>query len=59
VKILGHTLAALACRAVAAMDFPELATYEETLKQGKRKSTYRYLWIHDIPLGGYHIEHNF
>jgi hypothetical protein len=28
----------------------ELATHEETLKQGKRKSTYRYRWIHDIPL---------
>lgn len=28
----------------------ELATHEEALKQGKRKSTYRYRWIHDIPL---------
>jgi hypothetical protein len=28
----------------------ELATHEETLKQGKRKSTYRYRWIHDIAL---------
>jgi hypothetical protein len=28
----------------------ELATCEETVRQGKRKSTHRYRWIHDVPL---------
>jgi hypothetical protein len=28
----------------------ELATCEETVRHGKRKSTHRYRWIHDVPL---------
>jgi len=28
----------------------ELSSHEETFKQGKRKSVYRYRWMHDVPL---------
>jgi hypothetical protein len=28
----------------------DLQTHEETVKRGKKRSTYRYRWIHDVPL---------